>query len=396
MRHRTKVWLTAVLTCICASLALSAVAQSGHSQNEQALEAISLERQGRNAEAEAAWEAIAREHPGSADPFAHLGLLQARQERYAQAIASYKIAMALNPAMSGLRLNLGLAYFKAGSYREAIQEFNPLLKAVPEDQRLTILMGMSHYGLDEFSAAVPYLKRASHSDPQNLPLLLSLAHSCLFSNQYPCVLDAYHRIIALNAESAEADILVGEALDEMKDKLGAIREFRAAVLANPKQPNVHFGLGYLLWTKGQYPEAAREFQTEIDNDPHHLQAMLYLADSEMQMNQMDDAKLLLEKLVELVPENAMGHLDLGIVYADGGSNEKALREFHAAVKIAPSNVNAHWRMGRLYRTMGKTDLARVEFERAKGLNQAEDERLLKVMSRIPDNRKTPGSLGTSR
>jgi tetratricopeptide (TPR) repeat protein len=394
LRIGIKPWLATALTCICASWGSPVVALHGQAYDDAAQEAISLERQGKNLEAEAEWAAVSRAHPASAEPFAHLGLLEARQEHYAEAIASYKKAMSLNPAMPGLRLNLGLAYFKAGSYHEAVHVFGPLLNDAPEDQRLTILMGMSHYGLDEFAAAIPYLKRASQTDPRNLPLLLTLAHSCLFSNQYPCVLDAYHRIIALNAESAEADMLVGEALDEMKDKLGAIREFRAAVLANPKEPNVHFGLGYLLWTKGQYPEAAREFQAEIDNDSHHVQAILYLADSEMQMNRIDDAKPLLEKLVKLNPDTAMGHLDLGIAYADGGSNEKALREFQMAAKIAPGNVNAHWRMARLYRNMGRTDLARSEFERAKGLNHAEDERLLKVMSRIPDNRKTPGSSGT--
>lgn len=367
-------------------------AMRGMPQSDQGQVAVSLERQGKLAEAEAAWSALSREHPSNPEPIAHLGLLEARQEHYAEAIALYRKAMALNPAMPGLRLNLGLAFFKAGDYKQAISTLNPLLKAQPGDQRLTILIGMSHYGLDEFAAAAPYLKQAVDRDSQNLPLLLTLAHSCLLSNQYPCVLDAYHRIIALNAESAEADMLVGEALDEMKDTAGAMREFRAAILANPREPNVHFGLGYLLWTKGQYPEAAREFQAEIDNDPHHLQAMLYLADSKMQMNQMDEARPLLEKLVKLNPENSMGHLDLGIVYAGEGRNQDARGEFQTVLKLAPGNVNAHWRLGRLYRSMGMTVQARTEFDKAKGLNKAEDERLLKVMSRIPaSDKKTPAT-----
>jgi tetratricopeptide (TPR) repeat protein len=363
--------------------ALPAFAQSDPGQA-----AISLERQGRVAEAEAAWKALSKAYPTNPEPLAHIGLLEARQEHYAEAIASYQKAMAINPSMPGLRLNLGLAFFKAGDYKEAIQTLDPLLKTQPDDQRLTVLIGMSHYGLGEFAAASPYLKRASDHDPQNLSLLLTLAHSCLFSSQYPCVLDAYHRLIALNAESAEADMLMGEALDEMKDPVGAIREFRAAVAANPREPNVHFGLGYLLWTKGQYPEAAQEFQAEIDNDPHHLQAMLYLADSNMQMNHMDDARLLLEKLVQINPDVYMEHLDLGIVYADAGRKQDALRELQTAIKLDPKNVSAHWRLGRLYRSMGQIPEAKAEFDKASSLNKAEDERLLKVMSTIPANSQT--------
>ena len=41
----------------------------------------------------------------------------------------------------------------------------------------------------------------------------------------------------MNAESAEADMLAGEALDEMNDHAGATQQFRAAVKANPQEPN---------------------------------------------------------------------------------------------------------------------------------------------------------------
>jgi tetratricopeptide (TPR) repeat protein len=374
---------TLCLASILAGWNLCAPAQ----ENQREL-AFSLERQGRTQDAESAWQSISKQQPSNPEPYAHLGLLEAHQEHYPEAIRYYRKALALAPAMPGLRLNLGLAQFKDGDYKQAILAFEPLVKAQPDDQRLNILVGMSHYGLGQYGAASPYLKRAAASDPRNLTLLLTLAHSCLLSSQYPCVLDTFHQIVALNAESAEADMLVAEALDEMKDHEGAMREFRAAIQANPKEPNVHFGLGYLLWTKGQYADAAKEFQAELDNDPQHRQAMLYLADAEIQMNRDDDATSLLEKLVKLDPANAMAHRDLGIVYADQERKQDAQAEFLAAINLKPNDVNAHWRLGRLYRSMGKTAEAKAEFDKANSLNKAEDERLLKVMSTIP-NRERP-------
>lgn len=362
------------------------------SQNDQRQAAFSLEQQGKTAEAEAAWRALSQAEPSNPEAFAHLGLLEARQENYTQAIKSYRKAMALDPAMPGLRLNLGLAYFKAGDYKDATQIFEPLLKTQPpssdEAQRLTILIGMSRYGLGQFAAAAPYLKQAADRDAQNLPLLLTLAHSCLLSQQYQCVLDAFHRIVALNPESAEAHMLAGEALDEMKEPVDAIRELRAAVLANPKEPNVHFGLGYLLWMQGHSQEAAHEFQAELNNIPEHALAMLYLADAEIQMNQMEDARPLLEKVVKVDPASSMGHLDLGIVYAEADRREDALRELKQASALKPDDVKAHYRLARLYRSMGKTAEAKAEFDKSSTLNKAADEGLLKVMSKIPakDNR----------
>ena len=376
---------------LCLPLAFSASSLPALAQNDRRQAAMSLEQQGKTAEAELEWKALSKEFPSNPEPFAHLGLLAARQEHFIEAISLYRKAMALNPTMPGLRLNLGLALFKNGDYRQAIQDFEPLLKAHPEEERLTVLMGMSHYGLGEYAAATLYLKRAADRDPQNLTLLLTLAHSCLLSRQYQCVLDEFHRIVALNAESAEADMLVGEAMDEMHETIAATREFRAAVVANPKEPNVHFGLGYLLWTQSQYAEAAQQFQAEIDNDPAHLQAMRYLADSRVRMNQFDDARPLLEKLVKISPANSMEHLDLGIVYTEQGRKQDALEEFQAAAKLSPSDVNVHWRMGRLYSSMGKKTEAKAEFDKANSLNKAADEHLLQVMSKIPGEKKTPES-----
>jgi len=336
------------------------------------------------AESEAGLIALSKSQPTNPEPFARLGLLEARRGDYPQAISFYRRAMALNPRMPGLALNLSLALFKDGQYKQAIQIFTPMLKSLPppspEKQRLTILIGMSYYGLGEFQAAVPYLQQAADGDAQNLPLLLTLAHSCLFSKQYPCVLDAYHRMVALNAESAEADMLVGEALDEMKDTAGATQEFRAAIQANPKEPNVHFGLGYLLWKQMQYQEAAQEFQAELDNTPDHAQAMLYLADAYIETNRLKDAEPLLEKLVKSNPEIPRAHLDLGIVYAADNRKEDALRELKAAATLKPNDVNVHMRLGRLYRSMGKTAEAKSEFDTASSLTKADYDGVLAAMS----------------
>ncbi|HKR25904.1 MAG TPA: tetratricopeptide repeat protein, partial [Acidobacteriaceae bacterium] len=231
---------------LCALL-LGVAGSALPAQNSATAAAYALEQAGKDQEAQAAWEQIVKAHPNDAEAYANLGLLEARQQKYTHAIAFYRKALALNPAMPGLQMNLGLAQFKAGDLRAAIRTFEPLLKrenpSSPDAQRLRILVGMAHYGLGEYAAAIAPLREAMRRDPQDLPYRLVLAHSCLRAKQYQCVLDVYHEILSLNAESAEADMLAGEALDEMHDHGGAVAQFRAAAKADPKQPGVHFGLG---------------------------------------------------------------------------------------------------------------------------------------------------------
>jgi len=388
--HWHRVLTTAVSLLLCAA---ACGAQPGAAQENLRQTALVLEQQGRNAESEEAWRSYLRVHPSSSEAYAHLGLLAARQEDYKDAIPLYHKALALHSTIPGLQLNLGLAYFKAGDMKEALQEFIPLLKSTapssPGRQRLTLLAGMSYYGMEKYAQAAPYLKEASDRDPQNLPLLMALAHSYLWSKQYQNVMDTYRKILLQNAESAEADMLAGEALDELKDTGGAIQQFRAAVRADPKMPEVHFGLGYLLWGKRQYQDAVPEFQAELDNNPQYAQAMTYLADCDVHLGHPEAAAPLLEKAIAIDPGIELAHLDLGSIDADAGRLDDALREFTAAEKLAPNDVDVHWRLGRVYRTMGKKELAKAELDKARGITQDADTALVNKMN--PHSAQAPAA-----
>jgi len=368
-----------------------AMAQGSTPPDDQRQAAYNFEQQGDIPHAEAAWQAILNAHPQDAEAFAHLGLIEARQEHYIEAVDDYRKAETLDPAMPGLHLNLGLALFKKGDLKEAVEIFSDLLKAEPEGSpqalRLTTLIGLADYGLGQYAGAVPLLKKATAADPQNLPFRLTLAHSCLRSQQYQCVLDVYKEILTLNAESAEADMLAGEALDEMKNRTAAIQQFRAAVKADPKMPEAHFGLGYLLWAQLQFDEAAKEFQTELDINPSYIQALTYLADSKIKLSQPEAAKPLLEKAIRIDPRDQLAHLDLGVLYIDAGRNDDALRELMTAEQLDPNDQNVHFRLGRFFKSLGRNAEANAEFEKTRSLQKASDQSLLKRLH--PDEGNGP-------
>jgi tetratricopeptide (TPR) repeat protein len=380
-----------ILSFVLISFLLAAPALTQNAANTNAAReagqsretALNLEQQGKLADADAAWHTILKAQPGNAEALAHLGLIASHQEDYKNAAMYYRKALGVNPKLAGVRLNLGLALFKSGKMKEAVPVFAQLLKSAapdsPDAQRYTILLAMSHYGAQDYGEAVPLLKQAAAHDPQNLTLLLTLAHSCLWSKQYPCVLETSQKILALNAESAEADMLAGEASDELHDYGDAIEQFRAAVKANPNEPEVHFGLGYLLWTQKHLDEAATEFQAELVNDPKHAKSMLYLGDTYLQLNQPEKARPFLQQAEQADPSQWRVHLDLGILAADAGQNDEALRQLLLADRQQPSEVSVHMRLGRLYKTMGKTAEARVEFDKASKLTNASDEVLVRQM-----------------
>ena len=345
-----------------------------------AWKAQQLEQQGQNAAAETIWHGLLESQPRNAQAIAHIGLDEARQDRYPDAIVWYRKALAIDPSIPDLRLNLGLALFKTSRFREAAIEFAAELRRHPGDQRLTILEGMAHYGAGQYQQAIPYLRTAAERDQQNLPLRLALAHSCMWTRQPQCVMAVYKEILGLNADSAEADMLAGEALDEMGDDAGALAQFRSAEKANPKEPDVHFGVGYLLWTHREYDQAITEFEAEIANDPQHGQSRAFLGDSFLHLNNFSRAQTELEQAAAVDPGFELIHLDLGIVYSSAGRNQDAVREFQKAIALDPKDSNPHWRLAKLYQSIGRRDEASTEFAMVKKMNTEADQSLFNRIS----------------
>jgi Flp pilus assembly protein TadD len=260
-------------------------------------------------------------------------------------------------------MNLGLALFKVAQFPAAIEAFSSEIKKHPGDPRLTILLGMAHYGMKDYLVAIPYLQRATERDTQSIPLRMALAHSCMWSKQYQCVLNVHQQVLALKGESAEADMLAGEAFDQIGNSVAAEKQLRAAVQIDPQEPNVHFGLGYLLWKQSRWSDAAREFQLELDKNSEHKSSRIYLADAWVRQGEFVKAQAALEELVSTHQSEPLVHRDLGIIYANAGRNDDAIREFRLATKLDPDDAETHLEIAKVLRATGKKDENGTELTR---------------------------------
>ena len=125
------------------------------------------------------------------------------------------------------------------------------------------LLGLSDYGAKRFVEAVRYLEPVAKSDPANAELHRVLAQSCLWAKKYSCAEEEFRQILQRSPDSPAAHMLTGEALDGLGKTPEAITEFEEATKVAPREPNVHFGLGYLYWKSHQYDQAKGEFESEL-------------------------------------------------------------------------------------------------------------------------------------
>src|SRR5208282_984934 len=324
------VWLLAALLCVTLL----------NAQTPTPSDAQALERQGKLPEAAEAWKAITAYNPRDAAAFASWGVVLSRLGNHPDAASAYRKALALNPNLPGIQLNLGLAEFKQGRFPEAIPPLRAALAADSHSVQARTLLGLSYYGTQRFAEAARYLKVAAH-------------------------------------------MLMGEALDGLERPADAIAEFQAAVKAAPREPGVHFGLGFLYWKSGQYDQAKTEFETELSIDPGYAQALAYLGDVELKMNDLEKALVLLKRAVDARDDIRIAYADMGSIYGQQKKYEEALAAYQRAVKLDPEQPDMHFRLGNLYRQMGNTAASEEEFAKSRTLHKKEDDALLKKLSNAP-------------
>jgi len=336
-------------------------------------QALALEQQEKLAEAEQIWRQITQANPQDGAAFASLGLVLSKQGKFDQAVPAYKKAIALNPKLPGVRLNWGLAEFKQEHFDAAIVPLTAALSADPQNMQVLTLLGLSCYGAKRFADAVKYLELPAKSDPANTELHRVMAQSCLSAKQYSCALSEFRQILEHDPDSAAAHMLSGEALDGLGRTVEAIPEFETAAKTAPREPNVHFGLGYLYWKQHRYDDAKSAFENELSIDPAHAQALAYLGDIELKKNAPEKALPLLTKATQLRNDIRIAYLDIGAILSDQKKYPEALAALQRAENLDPTQPDAHYRLARLYRAMGNPAAAQREFAKVNELHdKAED------------------------
>ncbi len=85
-------------------------------------------------------------------------------------------------------------------------------------------------------------------------------------------------------------------------------------------------------------------------------------------NNLEEAKKLYEKIIEIDPNHENAHNNLGIIFSLSGNLEKAKSCYEKTLAINPKNFNAYNNVGNIYKELGDFENAINKYEKAIELN----------------------------
>lgn len=133
----------------------------------------------------------------------------------------------------------------------------------------------------------------------------------------------------------------------------------------------YFEQGNTLYNSGQYKEAAAAYQEalKLAKDKNVPVVLARLADAYSKAKEDDQAIATYQKALQLSPDDAALHNNLGSVYATTGKLDEARAQFQKAADLDPTNASRYYfNIGAIMYNSGKMDDALTAFNKVISLD----------------------------
>lgn len=282
-----------------------------------------------------------------------------RSGDFAGAVSAFEQLIRAGADTPELRSNLGIAYFQLHQYAKALHEFDLVRAKTPDSIAANLFSGLALVKLQRPREALPYLKRASASKPNDPEIVIALAQAQVAANLIAQARDSYERGTRLDPQNAEAwyglgitdralaeqDLKKSRTLrkDDARALMAASQEAiaRGAQIA-PDSIQAHMILGESFRIAERYDQAVQEYQAATAEQPNLAAAWAGLATSYSAAGDDDNALRAAQHALKLDPADA----DTNAVIAAtllrqgnaSGARPYALRALQLQPDLAPARV----------------------------------------------------------
>lgn len=154
------------------------------------------------------------------------------------------------------------------------------------------------------------------------------------------------------------------AFEKLSQYGNAIIEYKNAIKAGPKSPELYTLIGQDYMKTTQYKEAYQSFAQVLQLKPGDVNAQLAIGQIYLRSGANDDALQLAKDLAARQPRLPEVRLLLANAYAAKGIRTLAIEELQSLVRDEPNLTAAHINLGMFYAAAAKPELAEAELRQA--------------------------------
>ncbi len=269
-----------------------------------------------------------------------------------RAISEYRESVRADSGRSRAALELAELYTLRGQYADALDVVRQHMVVNPGDVDGIIVGIRAAHKARRYGVASDGLSRLSET-PENAGRAVA-EHATLLAESSP---DGAVEAVKTVEESdldltdpinaAALRVLLNQ-LAELGDHEKAVKRIDSAVGAHPEVAVFHELNGQVLSAAGRSPEKAREaFDSALELDPKHAEALVGLAALSAQAGDVDAALVLYDRAADLDPKDPTAALAAARLVVGAGRSADARERFKAVLSHHPREADAALGLARI-------------------------------------------------
>jgi tetratricopeptide (TPR) repeat protein len=215
--------------------------------------------------------------------------------------------------------------------------------------------------------------------PASERILEALAQGCVYGYQFDRVRFWVEETLERYPRNPVAKLVRAQTTETLGHRDAAIGSLRELVNEYPRYGPARMELASLLLLSLEYDEAAEHFGFLHEREPDQLRPLLGLTRCREGQGRAGEMRPLLERLLQLYPQNSEVLLECGRYALKEGRFEDAEPLLRRAVELAPYDHEAHLQLGVCLQQLDRPDEAESHTKRAKQI-EADLGRLEKVVA----------------
>jgi TolB-like protein/Flp pilus assembly protein TadD len=315
--------------------------------------------------AEQVLEEATKLDPKFAAAFAGLGMVEnwiyhgfeptpARRDK---AKAAIDTAIRLNPDLPEAHLSLGFFYYYCdrddGHYERALDEFAIAQRGFPNSSEVYLAIGAIERRQGKWAQSTEHMEKAGALDPKNAWVWQNLALNYQAVRNYEAAEKTFDRALEMAPESFSVRGLMAKLALESKGDFSVSEKMLAQAPPGVDPDGVVLSWRISLLTlQRKFSDALQLVQKMPEENLHgegtaptpkvFLEGicLFFLGEKEKARADFERARVIIERLVGEVPDDASRHAQLGFVFASLGRKEEAIREGQRAIELLPESKDA--------------------------------------------------------
>jgi tetratricopeptide (TPR) repeat protein len=357
-----------ILVLRCSAVGLLASTLIVAAQTPETLQrARGLLEHGHLADASHTLDSLLQRHPGNADAWTLLGVVQVQQHEPAKAEECFRKALSIRPDLTSAQTNLGHLLLDEHRQSEALPYLTSALKSDGGNSQLRQMLVSAAEGTaiqqrahGDRDGALATLLSAKGEAPHSFPLLMDLS---ILEDELRLLRDAdrdIHEARSIHPEDLKALYAEARVKMDLQDMPSAERDMRAYLQARPEDATAHYGLGRILQITQRVDDAKAEFERSIELAPNQAESYYQIGQMALDNGDYVLARQECGKALEHDPKHGGALTALGIAAFRQKQYGEAIQSFQAAIAAAPEYQPAHYYYGLALAKSGQKEASEHE------------------------------------